>query len=73
MCPLGVAGLAYGVNLMIGKVFTSTGTGTYDDFMMCIIDAYNAGANIINLSLGVSSILPFVRSDFKRDLFTGHD
>ncbi len=39
---------------MIGKVLNSVGTGFYDDWMKCIVDTTNAGANIINLSVGVS-------------------
>lgn len=50
-----MSGIAYGVNLIIGKVLDSKGLGHYDAFMKCIIDATNNGANIINLSLGVST------------------
>ena len=58
---LGVAGLSYGVNLMIGKLWGSNSTdgGSYDMLMSCMTDLANAGARIINLSLGVSTIIGF--------------
>ncbi len=56
---LGVSGIAYSANLLIGKVFNSQGSGTYDAFVACITDAADRGADIINLSGGVSTFLFF--------------
>jgi hypothetical protein len=41
---------------MIGKVLAANGKGYYDDWIKCIVDTTDRGANIINLSLAVSSI-----------------
>lgn len=49
----GVAGVSYGVNLIIGKVLDFTNSGTYEDFVACMLDAANLGADIVSLSLGV--------------------
>jgi hypothetical protein len=40
---------------MIGKVLDASGNGYYDDFIKCMTDAVDKGANIVNLSLGVRS------------------
>jgi hypothetical protein len=49
---VGVAGIAHGVNFMIGKVLAANGIGYYDDWIKCIVDTTDRGTNIINLSLG---------------------
>lgn len=49
---IGVAGVSYGVNLIIGKVLDFTNSGTYDDFVVCMLDAANLGADIVSMSLG---------------------
>jgi len=40
---------------MIGKVLDFDSFGYYDDFVACMLDAANYGADIVSLSLGVST------------------
>jgi hypothetical protein len=43
---------------MIGKVLNNENKGFYDDFIQCMMQTTDRGANIINLSLGVSFLKP---------------
>ncbi len=49
---VGMAGIAPNVHILIFRVLDAYGRGTYSDVAAAIVDAVNAGAQIVNLSLG---------------------
>ncbi|MDA8352777.1 MAG: S8 family peptidase [Firmicutes bacterium] len=50
----GIAGMAPGVNLYAVRVLDEEGSGSLDDVASGIVDAVDAGAQVINLSLGAT-------------------
>ncbi len=51
----GVAGLAYGSCIMPVKVLDDSGSGSFSDIAAGIYWAVDAGANVINMSLGINA------------------